>query len=131
MTNRSARVVLLSGDIVMLTLFVFLGQQDHRVDDSQPLLRLASTAAMFAIPWVVTALLLGGYQLEAQKSWKRAIGVVVNGWLIAAPLGALARSFINGTGVILSPFLVVAILIGGAFLLLWRVIFRLLLQRRA
>jgi hypothetical protein len=86
---------------------------------------------MFAIPWVVTALLLGGYQLEAQKSWKRAIGVVVNGWLIAAPLGALARSFINGTGVILSPFLVVAILIGGAFLLLWRVIFRLLLQRRA
>lgn len=131
LTDGMARVVLLCGDTVMLFLFVFLGQQDHKVDDPQPLLRLVATAAVFAIPWVVTTFMLGGYQPVPQWTMKRAIGIVVNGWLIAAPLGALARSFINGTGVILSPFLVVAILIGGAFLSIWRIAFRLLLQRRA
>jgi hypothetical protein len=82
--DRLTPMIFFAGDLIVLMLFVLIGQRDHSVDDPQPVL----------------------------------------------PLGALLRSFANGTGVILSPFLVVTLLVGATFLLAWRLGHALLLKRR-
>ena len=128
--NRLSPTILFAGDLVVLLLFVFIGQRDHSVDDPQPVLRLIVTTAYFALPWTIAALLLGGDRSEPAPL-RRHIGLALNGWLIAAPLGALLRSFANGSGVILSPFLVVTLLVGATLLLVWRLAYALLLKRRA
>lgn len=113
-------LILLTGDVIALLLFVFIGQRDHNVIDPQPVLRLLSTAAFFAVPYVIAAWLLRAYQpANAAAVLLRA----ANAWLVAAPLGALVRSFVNGSGVVLSPFLAVTLGLGMLFVLVWRVAF--------
>lgn len=123
-TRRS--LILLTGDVSALLLFVFIGQSDHNVIDPQPLLRLLSTAAFFAVPYVIAAWLLRAYQ---PVNTAAVLLCAANAWLVAAPLGALARSFVNGSGVILSPFLAVALGLGMLFILVWRVAFLIGSQR--
>jgi hypothetical protein len=116
---------LLIGDIIMLVLFVLIGQLDHQVQDPQPVLRLIATAVVFAVPYLICASLLGAYQsAKTPLLFARA----ANAWLVAAPLGALLRSFMNGSGVILAPFLAVALAMGLLFLFVWRAIYVFVLR---
>lgn len=125
LTRRS--IALMVGDLAALMVFVFIGQRDHSVVDAQPVLRLLSTAAYFAVPYLVAGWLLGAFHPSNTIAYFTR---TTNAWLIAAPLGVLARSFLNGSGVILSPFLIVALGLGLAFLLVWRVIYLLISQRK-
>jgi hypothetical protein len=59
------------------------------------------------------------------------LGRSLNAWLIALPLALLLRSLINGTGTIIALFMIVALTLGGAFMLIWRLIFAVLWRRRA
>ncbi|HEY3341499.1 MAG TPA: DUF3054 family protein [Anaerolineae bacterium] len=117
------------GDVLMIGLFVLLGERDHAISDPQPVLRWLITSAEFALPWLIVSWLLGAYRLN----WTTCSLLLqtINAWFIAAPLGALARSFVNGSGAIVSLFLVVALLVGGAMLLIWRWVFAWLMSRRA
>lgn len=129
-SRRTAPFVLLIGDLVAMLLFVFIGQRDHSVADPQPVLRLIVTAGEFALPWVIAAFLLGAYPAGALPvTPARFLARSLNAWLVAAPLGALLRSFVNGSGVILSPFLLVTLGLGGAFILAWRLIYTLVVRR--
>jgi hypothetical protein len=127
--HRAAPILLLIGDLLVLLLFVFLGQRDHNISDQQPVLRLLVTAGEFALPWVIAATLLGAYP-TGPLPMKMLLGRTLNAWLVAAPLGALLRSFANGSGAILSPFLLVTLGLGGAFLLAWRLAYALVLRRQ-
>lgn len=128
-TNLTRQTLaLIVGDLAALLLFVFIGQRDHSVVDTQPVLRLLSTAAYFAVPYVVAGWLLGAFQpSRTTVFFTRA----ANAWLVAAPLGVLARSFLNGSGVILSPFLLVALGLGLAFLCVWRLVYLLISRSKS
>jgi hypothetical protein len=119
--------ILVAGDVLMLGLFVLLGERDHAISDPQPVLRWFITTAEFALPWLIAAWALGTYRTELTT--RTLLGKTVTAWLIAAPLGALLRSFVNGSGAIASTFLVVTLCVGGAMLLVWRVIYFWLARR--
>ena len=123
-------LILLIGDALALLVFVFIGERDHGIADSQPALRLLLTAGFFYLPWVAAGWMLDAFPTQAPASMRFLLGRSLNAWLIAAPLGALLRSFVNGTGVILSPFLAVTLVVGGCFMLGWRCIFMLIVRRR-
>ena len=120
--------ILVVGDLVMLALFVFIGERDHAIADPQPILRWLITTGEFALPWLIAAWVLGAYR--AKQTVRGLLARSLNAWLIAAPLGALLRSFVNGSGVIASPFLVVTLCVGGAMLLIWRWVFAWLWRTR-
>ena len=125
-----ALVILFCGDILANILFVLIGQHDHNVSDPYPILRLVTTAAYFALPLTLLSFFLGMYHLN-QQSIKYYLRSTLLGWLIAAPLGVLLRSFANGSGVIQSTFLIVSILAGGFILMVWRFLFAFLNKRRS
>ena len=127
--QKAAPVILLVGDAITLLLFVFVGERDHGIADAQPLLRLFITAGYFFLPWVIAAWLLDAYPRNATLNLLVLLARSLNAWLIAAPLGALLRSFANGSGVIVSPFLAVALVVGGCFMLGWRCVFGLIAAR--
>ncbi len=128
-SGSTRSIALLVGDVLVLGLFVFLGERDHSIADSQPALRWAVTTGEFAVPWVIAAWVLGAY--TPGLSVKALLGRSLNAWLIAAPLGVLLRSFVNGTDVIVSIFMVVAMCIGGVMLLAWRFLFTWLWRSRS
>ncbi len=120
-------LILAAGDVLMLGLFVLLGERDHAISDPQPVLRWLITTAEFALPWLIAAWALGTYR--AELSTRTLLGKTITAWLIAAPLGALLRSYVNGSGAIASTFLVVTLCVGVAMLLVWRVIYFWLARR--
>lgn len=133
MTNANRRAVpliLLGGDMLVLLLFVFIGQRDHNIVDAQPLVRLLMTAGEFALPWVIAAWLLGAYPGGGTLTPRRLLARSLTAWLIAVPMGALLRSIVNGSGVIQVPFLLVTLGLGGCFMLGWRLLFALVLKNR-
>ena len=121
--------ILVTGDVLVLGLFVLLGERDHAISDPQPVLRWLITTAEFALPWLIAAGVLGIYR--AGLTTRGLLGRTVNAWLVAAPPGVLLRSVVNGSWVIASPFLIVTLCVGGAMLLLWHSAFAWLAHRRA
>ena len=119
--------ILIAGDVLVLGLFVLLGERDHAISDPQPVLRWLITTAEFVLPWLIAAWALGAYR--ADLSTRAFLGKTVTAWLIAAPLGALLRSFVNGSGAIASTFLVVTLCVGGIMLIAWHWIYALLALR--
>jgi hypothetical protein len=120
-------LILVTGDALMVGLFVLLGETSHAVSDPQPVLRWLITTLEFALPWFIVAWLTGTYQTGL--STRTLLGKMLTAWLIAAPLGALLRSFVNGSGAIASTFLVVTLIAGGALLLVWRGVYLWLARR--
>jgi len=122
-------LVLAAGDVLVLGLFVLLGERDHAISDPQPVLRWLITTAEFALPWLIVAWALGTYR--AELSTRTLLGKTITAWLIAAPLGALLRSFVNGSGAIASTFLVVTLCVGGIMLIAWHWVYARLARKGA
>jgi hypothetical protein len=129
-SKRMAPLILLIGDVLVLLLFVFLGERDHNIAGDQPLARWLLTTFEFALPWVVAAWVLGAYPSGDAIMPRALLLRSMNAWLIALPLALLLRSLINGTGTIIALFMIVALTLGGAFMLIWRLVFALLWRRR-
>jgi hypothetical protein len=117
-------LVLLVGDWLAIGLFVLLGQMDHGMFSAAGLPRLLQTTVVLAAPWTVVAALLGAYQVEpdARNKW-RFLGRSLTAWLVAAPLALLLRAWLQGQAAIIVAFFVVTLMLGGAFVLLWRGLF--------
>ncbi len=114
-------VVLLVGDLVMLLLFVYIGQRDHELIDAEsPLLGLLLPTLFFAVPWIITGLLLGIYQYDQTVSAWPFMARSLNTWLVAAPLGLLLRAYVLGRAVIPTTFITAALGFGGLMVLGWR-----------
>jgi hypothetical protein len=128
MSNKS--IILIIGDWLVLLLFVFIGQRDHNMSGPGTFASLLTTTLSLAVPWTVAAFLLGAYRLEESPTLGRWLGRVLTAWLVAAPLGLLLRALLRGQGAIAVPFMLVALGLGGLFVLGWRGVYYLLRNRR-
>lgn len=128
--DRFIPFLLLAGDFFALLLFVYIGQRDHElVDPVNPVAGVLLTTAEFLLPWLVVGLLLGAFPRGGAWRGRDLIGRSLNTWLVAAPLGLLLRAYILNRAVIPTLFMVVALALGGAFVLGWRLAFILLWKR--
>lgn len=129
--NRIFRLILLAGDLAAILLFVFMGQQDHdTVDVNNPLLGLVKSAAPFLTAWLVVAFIVRAYPKADAFTIRRLLTSGLNAWLIAAPIGLMLRAFVLGRGGIPVIFMLLTLLVAGAFILIWRLLFGLGWQYR-
>ena len=129
--NFLPRILLLLGDLAAITLFVFIGQQDHgTTDPNNPLWGLLRASFPFLLTWVVVAVVVGAYPKRENISLKTLFLRGLNAWLIAAPLGLLLRAYLFNRGGIPAIFMLLTLLVGGAFVLIWRLLFGFMWQRR-
>lgn len=112
---------LLLGDLLVLLLFVFIGQRDHDMSIVGSLPSLVTTTLALAVPWAVAAWLLGALRLPRDEGLTDWLGPSLDAWLIAAPVGLLIRAVLRGQLSISVPFMAVVLVLGGLFVLAWRV----------
>ncbi len=110
--------LLVLGDWVALGLFVFIGQLNHELIGESPLQRFLTTFAFLALPWTAVAFILGAYRLN--EDGRTFIGRSLTAWLVGAPIALLIRALSNGQATIIVSFMVVTMILGGTFLLVWR-----------
>lgn len=132
LVRKSLTAILLAGDLVALLLFILLGQADHgTLNPSNPLSGAFSNVIAFVVPWLIAALVLGAYRGSSPSpELGKFLGTALLAWLVAAPWGMELRAILLDRGSIPVPFFLVTIGVGGAFLLLWRLIFWLVFLRR-
>ena len=124
------RAILIIGDIVVLALFLFIGEVQHGLLEAyNPVMRILEQAAMIALPYLLLAWLLGAYPRQPLTTW-RGVGLFLLStalaWLFAAPLGIVVRAWIYQTPVIIMLFVNAALVFGSIFLLVWRGVYALL-----
>lgn len=88
--------IVLTGDLLAVLLFVFVGQRDHNtVDMAQPLLGLLRTGFPFLLAWVTVAWVVHAIPLKPEDMQLRTLlGRAVTAWFIAAPLALMLRGFL-------------------------------------
>lgn len=130
--KRLTPFLLLAGDLLVLFLFVFIGQSDHEtIDPTNPLGGVLLGTAEFALPWVLVGWLLNAFRIDPSRFTPfEFLARTLNAWLVAAPLALLLRALVLGRAVIPTAFFLVAVGLGGAFIIGWRLIFALV-ERRA
>jgi hypothetical protein len=129
--NTLPRLILLIGDLIAILLFVFIGQQDHATTDvNNPLFGLLRAAFPFLIMWLIVAPIVGAYPSAENITLRPLLVRGLNAWLIAAPLGLLLRAFLFERGGIPAIFMLLTLVVAGAFILIWRLLFGFVWQRR-
>lgn len=122
--------LLLVGDALALLAFVYVGQQDHAtLNTTAPLWGLLPTWGSFALVWSVVSVALRAFPSAEGFTPRAFLTRSLNAWLIAGPLGVVARAFITGREAIPSSFFVAALVFGGLFVLGWRAALILGLRR--
>lgn len=129
--SPSRNLILAAGDLIALLLFVVVGQADHNtLNQSNPILGALPNLVALAIPWLIVAFLLQAYPRN-QTSLAQFMGRSALAWLIAAPLGLWLRSILQNRSTIPIPFMIVTLLVGGLMILGWRLVFSLVVMRKA
>lgn len=128
-TSRSFPWLLAIGDLLVLILFVVIGQEDHGMSGVAALPSLAITTLSIAIPWTIASVLLGGYRPETADGLWPWLGRVLTIWLIAAPIGLIIRALLRGQASIIVVFMAVLLGLGGLFILGWRAAYWWWLER--
>ena len=127
---RRTRLVLIIGDIVVLLLFVLVGEWDHSIVTPQnPLGNLLVTGPDFVVPWLVVGWLAGAFPNSDEIDPRALLARTLNTWLIAAPLGVILRAILQDRAVIPTVFIVAALCFGGLFVFAWRIAFLLFWRR--
>ncbi|WP_338728616.1 DUF3054 domain-containing protein [Haladaptatus sp. DJG-WS-42] len=112
-TPRTALLAL--GDVTLIALFVFLGQQEHGTQG------LLMTAAPFIIGWLLVAPLAGLYD-GSRRDLKSTIGRTAGAWVGAALIGQALRATEVFPGGFAIAFVIVSILVGLVLLVPFRTV---------
>jgi|APHM01.1.fsa_nt_gi hypothetical protein len=112
---------LLVGDVLALGGFVFIGQQfGHRMRPLANPFGYLEAIVPFVLAWVAVAVLAGLYTADARSSLRRGVGLAVLAWLVALPVAHGLRVLVSGSTA--PAFVVISAVVGGGFLLGWRVL---------
>lgn len=119
------RAALVTGDAIVISLFVLLGLSNH---EGITLAGWARNVVPLTAAWLVIGGALGVFRPEVASSltliWQRT----ALAWPIAAVVGLVARYLVLGHGLALS-FVIVTLLTNLVMLLVWRTAFAV--SRRA
>ncbi len=130
-TNIIPQLILLLGDLTAIMLFVFIGQQDHGTTDvNNPILGLLRASFPLLITWVLVAFVVRAYPNSASITLRTLLIRGLNTWLIAAPLGLMLRAFLFDRGGIPAIFMLLTLLVGGTFIIIWRLLFTWIWHQR-
>ncbi len=122
--SRLSHPILLLGDLLAIALFVFIGQQDHGTGDvNNPIWGVLKASFPFLFSWLVVAVAVRAYPARKDMTLNILLLRGLNAWLIAAPLGLLLRAYLLNRATIPTIFMLLTILVGGAFVLIWRLLF--------
>jgi hypothetical protein len=112
-------VGLISGDVLALLVFTWVGRDSHNLPGSD-ILGLLLTALPFGLAWFITAPWLGLFKADICLTWWQWLWRVPLAWLLAGPLGAFLRAWLIGRAVIPPTFVLVTIIFASLFVLVWR-----------
>ena len=122
--DRSFPWILLGGDMLVLFVFVVAGQREHELTNvNNPLLGILLTTGEFTVAWIAAGVWFGAFRRDHPPALRAFMRRSLNAWLVAAPLGTLVRALVLGRADIPAAFLVVVLVLGGAMLLGWRLLF--------
>lgn len=113
-------VVLAAGDILLVLVFVVLGELRHGVDPVGKAGRVVSTTLPFVMGWLIAASIAGlytGRRGPIQTALRTAIA-----WTAAAGVGVGLRATPHAPGGFDTAFLLVAIGVGVVLLIPWRIV---------
>lgn len=117
----STTVGLLVGDVVLITLFVVLGELRHYAPELVPM-RTPGTLAPFLVGWVLAALLAGVYARAVRADVRTAVVRTALAWVGAVAVGQSLRATASFPGAASPAFVAVSVVVGFAFLLPWRAV---------
>lgn len=127
---RGAFWLLALGDWLALLIFCVIGETNHNMLSVEGLPSLFNTFFSLVVPWTIVAILMGGYHPEKAAGFWSWMGRSLSIWLIAAPLGLVIRALWRGQGVVVLVFMIVALSVGGLFILAWRAVYWWWLSRQ-
>ncbi len=127
---RRKTFFILAGDCAGLILFAFSGQRTHQtLDATRPLLGVLATAAPFIGVWLLTALVLKTWRLQA--GWRQTMGQLLLAWLVAAPLALVLRALLLQHPNLPVPFVLATLGFGLLILGSWRTLIWLVWGRHS
>jgi len=109
-----------AGDIVLIGLFVTLGEIQHGMPPWEYPLWALETFAPFLIGWVVVSFVGGLYTRDAWQFPLRAISWTTPAWITAVLIAMAIRATPQVHGGVQLTFVAVSIVVGLALLLPWR-----------
>ncbi len=123
--------MLFLGDVACLAAFMLAGMDRHEtLFGLHPALRFALNAGPLVIAWAAAGLALRAFRFPMPVRLRTVLGRTLAAWLIAAPLGLLARALLLRSPTLVVIFVLVTLGLGGALLLLWRGLYAGLVLRR-
>ncbi len=120
-------LLLLFGDGFALSLFVITGVLTH--EQIFTFIRFGLNIVPLMAAWTLAAWLWGALRVAELQSYRTMLGRTLTAWLIAAPIALVLRAYLTGTKYLIVIFLLVALGLGGAFLLAWRALAVWLMRR--
>lgn len=118
----------LVGDLLAIAVFVVMGEINH--DYSLLSARVLGTYAEFLLGWLVVALPAGVYASDYRRDLTRSMALVLVAWLGADVVAQGLRSTAIFPGNAALTFGIVAFLVGGILLVVWRLTVALVTSRR-
>ena len=129
---RFAAMILIAGDLLILLVFIYIGQREHELlDPDNPIAGLLLNTGYFGLAWLIAGSLLGAFTTARESTPWALLGRSLTAWLVAGPQAVLLRAVLTGRGVIPTAFLGVTLGLCGTLLLGWRLAFALIWRRAA
>jgi hypothetical protein len=123
-TAKLSQVLLLAGDLVCFLIFAVLGLRSH--EDGITADGILRAAVPFQVSWAVVSTLLRGQPGVGEIAKPRN---VIRVWIPALVIGLVIRSLVFGRD-FAPTFAVVAFLVNGLLLVLWRCVLAPVVVRR-
>lgn len=113
---RQKQLLVAIGDVVVIVGFVAIGELRHAGSFQDGL----TTSLQFLGGWAFLSLLTGVYRYDDPPNHVKQLKLVVISWAGTVIIVQLIRTITRGNFLYASTFLLVAFLIGGLGLLVWR-----------
>ncbi|EMA53279.1 MULTISPECIES: DUF3054 domain-containing protein [Halococcus] len=120
-TDSSPRTLALAvGDLLLISLFVVLGELQHGYDLVADAPRVVGTALPFFLGWALVSILAGVYAPSTSRSVGTAVRRTALAWIGAALIGQALRATPVFPGGFAIAFVLVSLGVGLVLLVPWR-----------
>jgi hypothetical protein len=127
MTGNRPWTLALTGDLLIVVAFPFLGAANH--ENSVTIEGFVRTVVPFVIAWVSVGVVTPALRVSTIRSVKRTYRWVPPAWLAAGVIAIALRVFVFDHAFVLS-FAIVAIAVVGLLIIGWRLALAVVLRTR-